>query len=427
MTEKNINRKKLLILGGISLSQEIIKYAKKLGTIVYVTDYLESSPAKKYADKSFMVSTTDVNALSKLVEDENIDGIITGFVDMLLHSYEALCKKTGRPCYATRKQIDILTDKVEFKEICRNFEIPVVEEYSLKNPLDEHSYKIIKYPVILKPADNSGGRGITICHNPDDFVANYNKTLSFSKSRKVLIEKFMNTQEVTIFYVLQNGEIKLSAMSDRHIQHFQDGVIPLPVAYTFPSIYLNEYERTIHPKVVKMFKHLGMKNGIVFIQSFVEDGKCIFYEIGYRITGSLEYKIIEHASGYNPLEMMIQQAISDSVIVDIEKLANPHFTNHYCNITFSAYPGTIETISGVNEILGMPNVIDMVLSYDQGDEIPKEALGTLAQVVARVFAHARTKEELILVMEDIYHKFKVTSVTGENMLLPPLNTNQLFQ
>ena len=427
MTEKDLNRKKLLILGGISLSQEIIKYAKKLGIDVYVTDYLENSPAKKYADKSFMVSATDVNALSKLVEDENIDGMLTGFVDILLHFYEEVCKKTGRPCYATREQIEILTDKVKFKELCRKFEIPVVEEYTLENPLDEHSYKIFKYPILLKPADNSGGRGITICYSPDDFIANYNKTLSFSKSRKVLIEKFMKTQEVTIFYMLQNGKIKFSAMSDRHIQHFQDGIIPLPVAYTFPSVYLNEYERTIHPKVIEMFKHLGMKNGMVFIQSFVEEGKCIFYEIGYRITGSLEYKIIEHASGFNPIEMMIQQAISDSSIVDIEKLANPHFTNHYCNITFPAYPGTIETISGVNEILKMPNVIDVVLSYDEGDEIPQKALGTLAQVVARVFAHAGTKEELILVMDDIHHKFKVTSVTGENMLLPSLDTNQLLQ
>lgn len=425
MTKENLTGKTLLILGGVTLSREIIKYAKKLGINVYVTDYLENSPSKKFADKSFMVSTTDVNAISKLVEDENIDGILTGYVDMLLPYYEEVSRKTNRPCYATKEQIAILTDKVKFKELCREFDIPVVEEYSLENPLDEQGYKYLKYPVLLKPVDNSGGRGITICNNPGAFIENFKKTQSFSKSRKVLIERLMKTQEVTIFYVLQNGKIKLTAMGDRHIQHFQDGIIPLPVGYTFPSVYLKEYEKTIHPKVTSMFNHLGMKNGMVFIQSFVENGSCVFYEIGYRLTGSLEYKIIEHACGFNPMEMMIQQAVSGSSNIDIEKLANPNFNCHYCNITFPAYPGTIGSIAGVNEILKMPNVIDMVLSYNEGDEIPKKALGTLAQVVARVFAYAATKQELKSVIDNIHHKFKVASVTGENLLLQSMNTNQI--
>ena len=79
----DIKGKKLLILGGIALSCEIIKQAQKQGVIVLVTDYLEGSPGKKIADKSFMISTTDVEAVVRLIQKEKIDGVLTGAVPVL--------------------------------------------------------------------------------------------------------------------------------------------------------------------------------------------------------------------------------------------------------------------------------------------------------------------------------------------------------
>ena len=78
---RDLTGRKLLILGGILLSNEIIKYAKRLNLDVYVTDYLVDSPAKN-AD-SFMTSTTDVDAVVELIKQEKVDGTITGFVDLL--------------------------------------------------------------------------------------------------------------------------------------------------------------------------------------------------------------------------------------------------------------------------------------------------------------------------------------------------------
>jgi len=418
-----LKNKRLLILGGISLSKEIVSCAKEMGITVYVTDYLKNSPAKLAADKSFMVSATDVEAVSALIKQENIDGIITGFVDILLPYYYNICLNNGLFYYATKEQFDKLSDKVCFKRLCKEFGIPVVEEYQINSVNDVNAIEKLPYPVLLKPADNSGGRGITICYDSQEFINKYNKTLSYSSSKQVIIEKYMRSEEVSIFYMLQDGEIKLTAMGDRHIQYFKDDAIPLPVAYTFPSLYLNEYEQSLNAKVIEMFKSIGMKNGMVFIQSFVEDGKCIFYEMGYRLTGSLEYKIIKHASGFNPMEMMIEQAVSGTSKMSINQLANPHFEKKYCNITFLAKPGVIAHIEGVNEIKEMDNVIDIFLSYNEGDEIAEHSVATLGQVVARVFAFANSSEQLMGIMDDVHKKLKIVSTQGENMLLPTFNTS----
>ena len=425
----NLKNKKLLILGGDALSCELVKAAKSLGVFTMVTDWypLSKSPAKQIADKYFMVSSADIEAVLELIKEEHVDGVITGFTDSVLPYYQKICEKANIPCYLTSSQVQATTNKHKFKELCHKFSIPVVEEYKLNGSLSATDLNKIQYPVILKPADNSGGRGINICKNTEEFIKGYQHALSFSKTKSVLAEKYMTGSEVTIFYTLNNGDIILSAMGDRHIKHNQTGVIPLPVAYTFPSKYLQKYQETIDEKVRKMFESLGMQNGIVFIQSFVENGSLIIYEMGYRLTGSLEYKLIEKINGYNPLNMMINFALTGKMGSE-KTLANadPNFKYWACNITFLAKPGKIKTIIGLEKIKKMPDVLDIVISYKVGDTIPEKVKGTLSQVVFRVFAIAESKSELAQKMEKIQKSVKVISSEGQNMLLQMFNVNDLY-
>ena len=84
-----------------------------------------------------------------------------------------------------------------------------------------------------------------------------------------------------------------------------------------------------------MFKSLGFKNGMIFIQTFIENGECIFYEMGYRLTGSLEYKIIEKMNGLNPLKLMINYALTGEMHnLSIKEVINPNYSKFGFNITF---------------------------------------------------------------------------------------------
>src|SRR5699024_1171288 len=104
--------------------------------------------------------------------------------------------------------------------------------------------------------------------------------------------------EVTVFYLLDDGDIYLTGMANRHMKHNQEGVIPLPVAYTFPSVHLEKYMKQTDENVKAMFRSLNMKDGMVFMQCIVQGGECVVYDIGYRLTGTLEYKLMEATYGY---------------------------------------------------------------------------------------------------------------------------------
>lgn len=424
----NLKGKRLLVLGGDRLSAEIVKKAKELGIYTIVTDWYseDQSPAKKIADKSFLASTADIEAMVQLIRDEKVDGVLTGFTDSTLPYYARICEEAGLSCYGTKEQFEMLTNKKIYKGLCRDFDVPVVEDYEFTDGFDANKADAINYPVLVKPVDNSGARGISICKNKQELQEGYEKALEFSKSKEVLVERYIDGKEITVFYILQDGEIHLTALANRHIKQNQENVIALPVAYTFPSIQLENYREAAEPKVKAMFQSLGLKNGMVFMQCLVEDGECILYDMGFRLTGSLEYKLIEEACGYNPLEMLIRFSLTGQMApYPLEQKVKPNWEKYAGNISFLIKPGIIGKIMGVENIVNIPGVHDAVLAHIEGDEIPIEAKGTLRQIILRVFATAPSQQQLEAIFKDILSSLTVETSEGENMLLDGLLSEDL--
>jgi len=423
----NLKGKKLLVLGGTKLSGEIVQKAKELGIYVIVADYDENAPAKIISDKASMVSAIDVAAVVKLIKDERIDGVLTGFIELLLPFYQQICEKAQLPCYASKEHIEYGTNKNKFKQLCRDFEVPVVEDYKINNPISKADFDTINFPVLVKPSDNTAGRGIGICYIADELIENYEKALSFSPSNQVIVEKYMPWKEVTIFYTIQDGNVFLTSIADRYVQNSQNGSIPLPVAYLFPSKHLEDYISNLDRKVINMFKSIGVQNGMIFIQAFVKNGNFVFYEMGFRLTATLEYHILSKTNNINILEHLIRFAVSGKMSDNqIYKTTVPNSDKFGCNITFLIKPGIIGKIEGEHEISKLTGVTACFISYKEGDEIPEQAVGTLLQVVGRVLLVASSKLELINVMDSIHRIFKVYSITGESMLLKTFDSKDLM-
>ena len=405
-------KKKLLILGGTSISRQIVYAAREIGLDVYVTDYLEDSPCKSIADKSFMVSCTDVDAVCQLIKDEGIDGIIMGYADVLLSSYVKICQKAGLPCYANLHAIEMTADKDNFKNLCKKFNIPVVDEYT-KEDVENN---IVNYPLIVKPVDNSGARGIYICYNKEDFDIYYHESLKYSPSKHVLIEKFMTGKEATIFYYLHEGEIYLLGVSDRHMLKFSERLLQLPIGYTFPSVDQDSFIKEENENIKKMFRSLDMKEGMVFMQSFNENGKYIIYEMGYRLTGSIEQHLMEEKHNFNHLKAIINYAVGNTI--DIAPLESIDLDKSVmANVTLLLSEGVIDHYIGEKEVMNIPGVLHVHTSYPIGTIIDEKVMGKLAQVGIRVLLHADNREQLLERMDLVKNTLHVISIENKDMLL----------
>ena len=407
--------KRLLILGGTRFSCEIVLKAKSMGVFTLVADYnrIEDSPGKQIADESVDLSVTNVDAVVEYIKNHAIDGVIVGFNDMLLPYYAEICEKAGLPCYGTKAQFEVLIAKDQYKALCRQFGVPTIPEYEIN---DKH----IKYPVLVKPVDSSGSRGITICHNRQELDAAVKMGQKASKTGKVLIERYMDGREVTVFWTFQDGNYYLSALANRHVKHNQGSdVIPLPVGYTFPSVYLPNYRAEVEDNCKRMFKYMGLKDGMMFMQCKVEGGTCYVYDLGYRLTGSLEYKILERVCGYNPLEMMICHALTGKMGEEsIADMAVPEFKTPAFNVSCLCAPGTITKIECVDKVKAMPEVEDVVIAHTPGETITEQMKGLLAQITVRVLGSVNDKEQLLPVMQKIDDTIHIVGSEGEELMLP---------
>ena len=409
-------------MGGMRISCEIVRKARQMGIHTIVADYYptEKSPAKAIADEAFCVSVTDVDAVSHLIKQEHIDGVMVGFNDMLLPYYADICTSNGLPCYGTHEQFEMLTIKDRYKALCRQFGVPTIPEYSLDS-VD------IRYPVLVKPSDSSGSRGISICHNRQELLQAVEKGRAASKNGRVVIERYMDGREVTVFWTFQDGHYYLSALGNRHVKQNQGkDVIPLPVGYTFPSVFLPRYRAEIEDKCKDMFRYLGIKDGMMFMQCKVEDDVCYLYDLGYRLTGSLEYKILERVCGYNPLEMMICHALTGHMGNEsIADKANPEFSTPAFNVSCLCAPGTIEHIEGIDATKLMPEVEDAVLAHVPGETITTEMRGLLAQIAVRILGSVQNREQLFPVMRRIHDTIHLISDKGKDLLLPGIEAEDI--
>lgn len=426
---KLFSGKKLLVLAGHAISScEIVEYAKSQGAHVIVTDYLDQidSPAKQLADEDWMISTADVDLLEKRVREYGIDGIFTGTNDFHIERAIELCERLNLPFYCTREQWDICNNKQRFKQLCRNHDISVIPEYRLTHEFLRADLDKIQYPVILKPVDSGGSRGISVCCKENELIDAYNKALSYSTSKRVIIERYMNGTEVVLYYTIQDGYVSLSAMCDRYTSREQIGLAPLPTAYIFPSRHLNTYLKQDHENVQKMYQSIGLKNGFIFLQAFIDDGRICCYEMGCRIAGAQGHKIISAVNGINALQMLVNYHLTGNMSGwDVKVADNPMFAKMACKLTPLVKIGKISRIIGLDEIENMQEVTEIVPVHKEGDIVDKE--GTLDQILARIFLVADNKYSLATAINQIQNTLQVKDENGQNMLLTGFDTRILTE
>lgn len=398
-----------------------------MGVKVGVTDWYttEQSPAKLEADEYFNVSISDIDALHQLMIDNNYDGVLTGFTDSYLEYYAKLCEKGGYYCYANEELIKIFTNKSIYKEKFKKYGVPTLPNYKISE-IDE---KFTDYPIVLKPVDGSGGKGLQIVRNYDEFKKRLEDSIGSSKEGDIVIEPFIeDRKELTAFFIFVDGKLYYPGCGNRFLSKSQGEKIGLPVLYTIPSSYETLFKKNVLPSMIKMCKDLGVEHGIMFAQSIVRDDDIWVYDIGYRVTGSLEYKLFDKMYGLHTLKMMIHQALTGTMNMynyeDIEAQINTDKIG--VNITMLGKEGTIKEIRGRDEILAMPEIIDATIKAAPGDTIRKDMIGTLGQIVVRIFFVANNLEEALNIIEEVYSKIEIIDEQGNNMILDTVKKEEVI-
>lgn len=413
---------KLLMLGTSLGSIEIVETARSMGYYTIVTDNLDTdrSTAKKVADEYWMISTNDLDLLEKKCREEKVNAIFAGISEFNLDRVKDLTERLGLPCYIEDAAWKYARDKSAFKKKCREFGIPVADEYTISNTLQTDELTDIEYPVVVKPVDGAGNKGLSICNNEKDLLAGCEKARENSESGNILVERYITGEESWHFYFLADGVI-------RHIYSgcvFRQPGYPtfLYVLGTLAVTEYRDFKEQFDEKCTALLNNIGCKNGIAWFQLIKDrNGKYYALEMAQRMSADSSGRALEKSIGVNNIKWMLDLAFGKKYTAEMipEPLELPYKCVQYVYYQFADRNGEIASIQGYNDLDSERFQVSLVAH--EGDFIPQYRL------MARIVFNVNSPEEVCESIRCINSKTRILDRDYNNMYIQFTDFDTLYK
>jgi len=383
--------KKLMLLGGLRYLLPVIEEAHRMGVYVITADYLPNNIAHKYSDEYCNVSIIDKDAVLKAAQELKIDGILSHAVDPGVVSAAYVAEKMGLPFQCSYDVACILQDKSLFRKFLaeHGFNSPKAKGYD--NPEDAlKDVDCFNWPVIVKPVDSAGSKGVTKVENKADLRNAVETALSASHSKHFVIEDFLDKvgaqSSADIFTV--DGKLVYPAYSDQLFD--ENAANPYtPAIEIWPASMDQKYQDDLTAQLQRLFSLLDVKSGIYNVESRVcSDGKAYIMEVSPRGGGNRIAELQDMATG----QSLIQNEIKKALGMPLDIISEPKYEGIWCNyILHSNVSGTLVSVDIDPDFL-KKHVRNIGLVAKSGDRIApfsgaNNSLGTL-------FLHFDTRQEL---------------------------------
>lgn len=420
----DLKGKRLLILGGTYNTKDIREYADTNGVILIAAGNNKRHPLALIADEFYEADVYNSGDIVKLIKDHRIDGVFSGGNEDIITKMFEVKENIGIPFYASKEQWDITGNKHELKQQFIRAGLPVVPEFVLSTSPTEEELSKISYPVVVKPVDGSGSRGVYLCQNEEELLANIPNSLANSRMKKVIVEKFMRGF-ITVFYITAiNGEYYPASMCDKYAPLGNKGDIMPTIAqlYLYPSRHLDYCLNNYFPSMKRLLINLGIKDGVVGIQGFCDGEKIAFTEIGYRLGGTSQQNYTKALYNYSNMYLLMNYALT-GVMTDTPCKENPYFPKTCGTLQLIAKGGKIAEVNGLDEVERMTEVISFEKHYSPGDEIPN--VDNVARVMYRIFLVTDNIIHLKNTIQRIQNAISVKDEAGNSLLEDDFDVNRL--
>lgn len=431
--EESMNRefegKKLLILGGNPETTPLVELANGMGVLTIVSSARSTDPAKKAAWRAYDVDGMDVPGLVALAKKEKVDGVLVGVADILVPAYCKVCDELGLPCYATQKIVDVFAFKDVFKSTCEQYGVHGIPEYKLDAEMKKEDLEKIQYPVMVKPVDNGGGMGMTVCYNEEELFPAVQKALDASKQKRFIVEKYMLCDDMGMYYTFKDGYCSASCIYDRYTTDEQIGLSRVCLGGTYPSKHLDEYFEKMHENALRMFNDMGIRDGVLMLSGFYENGEFYVYDTGFRLQGEAPHLLMKAIHGFDQREMLIRYALTGSAgDVNLETDDDTKLRGKWAStLWFLLKEGVITKIEGLEHLSEDKRVVANIQRLHEGDSVLEEWIGNEKQVLTRLYLVCDSKQELAEALKYYMSTVHVYDEHGNNMLLKGFNVDKALE
>ena len=390
--------KKILLLGGSAQQIVAIKTAQKHGFYTVLCDFLPDNPGQYEADKFYLVSTTDKEAVLKVALDEKVDGVLAYASDPAAPTAAYVAEKMGLPTNPYQA-VETLCNKDKFRVFLKEngFNTPVAMGYSDKNV----DTSIFSLPVIVKPVDSSGSKGATVLRDWNDLDKALDFAFSFSRSHRVIVEEFIEKKHKYLIggdIFVNAGKVVLWGLLNCHRDNTVNPLVP--VGKSYPLLLDKDDEDSVHTTLQSMVDKLGLKFGSVNVELVVDKNNRVWpIDVGPRAGGNMIPDLLGMIFDVDVVEMAVLAAMGESLKCEIGA-GTPFYATHNLHTNKNGIYKGIEFSEELEK-----RIVKKFLYKKDGDKV--EFFDNAAKALGIIFMKFDSQEEMTEMLESINKRIYV--------------------
>ena len=403
-----MRKKKLMLLGGIRYLLPAIEAAHKHNVHVITVDYLPDNIAHKYSDEYHNVSILDKDAVLSLAEELQIDGILSYAVDPGVVTAAYVAEKLNLPFTCSYKSACILQDKSSFRKFLSDngFNVPNARGYNCADDALK-DVDFYNWPVIVKPVDSAGSKGVSKVEKPQDLKVAIDKALEESHNCHFSVEDFLELDgyqsSADCFSV--DGKLVYSDYSDQLFD--KDAANPYtPALEIWPSTMKQEHQDYLTSELQRLLTLLHCGTGLYNVESrLCKNGKPYIMEVSPRAGGNRIAELQRIGTGIDLIEAEVCKAVG----LSIPSITMPHYDGYYVNdIVHSRVAGIYRGIT-YDETFQKNHVISEAIYPEKGTKV--EAFHGANNAIGSVFLKFTDREDcnVHIAEHDLYIHVNVES------------------
>lgn len=415
--EKNPESHRLLVLGSLGEFVELVKCAQKRGIYTIVCDGYPNSPAKQIADRAYNIDVREPEKIAAMCREEQIDGIIGSFSDLLFEQITKVADLAGLRWYAKPDKLPYYREKDQTKALLHSLGVRVPKNRQLTPDFADRDLDGFRFPLVIKPINGYGSKGIYVVHSIQEIRDRFQDVAcrSSGKLTNILVEEYSHGREYNMMSWLVDGKVYPISIADREKNPQQGSALPTLNRVAYPAKDIRKIFDEARAVQQKFADAVGQREGALSMQFFYNDHGVEVCEIAGRLFG-YEHELVTYCCGLSIEELLLDYVYAPDRVRETMLHHDPFFRKHCAGLYFiGTQDKVIADQSRLRELAKDPHVQESVLFYNDGEVIdnygPKPYL-------ARYYLSADSREELDRVTEQFFKNIIVTAADGSRIDVP---------
>ena len=387
-----------VVLIGAGLFQlPAIKEAKRLGLYVIALDADANAPGLPYADKYFIADIKDPKQCIEIIRPFRPAAVFSLATEVAVRTVADICAELGLKGISPEAAINS-TNKKRMRDCFLMDKLPSPKFIMVYDTIDLDKNALnIGYPLVTKPADSAGSRGVTIVETQDQLAEAFAHAKKYSTSGEVLLEEYMSGDEISVEAFIQNGNIQILSLSDK-IRTPKP--YPLDTRVIFPSNKDDKIQIEAKRIAEQAIVSCGIDNAVIHIEMMVTPTGPKLVEIAARGAGFHVFsKLLSWVCDINTVELLINISLGREV-----KLTK--IKQRGAVLSFpSSKSGIVKKIENIETIKKMEGIYDAELYIKVGDQI--NPLKSGSDRIGHIIAFGSDRNSVLEIAENAERLLKI--------------------